>query len=233
MLPSAEPWTEAQQLAFEKESLGLYWSGHPIERYAAELKAVGAKTLAELAAMSEPAEDEEAARRGVVRGRRSAASSGPVRSLKTRKGDRMAAFPLDDPNGSIEVVAFPETFAKAQAFIQADTMVLVKGKFERDDETMRLLASEIVAIETVRERAARIVTIRLAMPPHGRATIEALAELLGRHKGDRRVCLELELRGGAEPLRVKADVARPDSRAALRRSSSRTSSGCAARARLC
>ncbi len=61
----------------------------------------------------------------------------------------------------------------------------------------------------MRERAARIVTIRIAMPPHGRATIEALAELLGRHKGDRRVCLELELRGGAEPLRVKADVGGP------------------------
>jgi DNA polymerase III subunit alpha len=207
-LPPAPPWIEAQQLAFEKESLGLYWSGHPIERYAAELKAVGAKTLAELAAMSEPDEEGggaapkafEAIVGGIV---------GTVRSLKTRKGDRMAAFPLDDPNGSIEVVAFPETFAKAQALIQADTMVLVKGKFERDDETMRLLASEIVAIETVRERAARYVTIRLAMPPHGRETLEALAELLGRHKGDRRVSLELELRGGAEPLRVKADVTGP------------------------
>jgi DNA polymerase III subunit alpha len=195
-LPEAPPWLEAQQLAAEKESLGLYWSGHPVERYAVELKAIGARTLAELAEMSEPMEGEEApaprsfeaAIGGIV---------GPVRSLKTRKGDRMAAFPLDDPHGSIEVVAFPETFARAQALIQPDTMVLVKGKFERDDETMRLLASEIVAIDVVRERAARVVTIRVAMPPHGRDTIEALAELLSRHKGDRRVCLEIELRGGA------------------------------------
>ena len=125
--------------------------------------------------MSEPARGRGAGRRApfevVVGG-----IVGAVRSLKTRKGDRMAAFPLDDPNGRIEVVAFPETFAKAQALIETDTMVLVKGKFERDDETMRLLASEIVAIDAVRERAARVVTIRLAMPPHGRETIEALAE---------------------------------------------------------
>jgi DNA polymerase-3 subunit alpha len=204
-LPEAAPWTEAQQLAGEKESLGLYWSGHPIERYAAELQAIGAKTLADLMATEEAAEGDEApapkAFEVVIGG-----IVGPVRSLKTRKGDRMAAFPLDDPHGSIEVVAFPETFAKAQALVQTDTMVLVKGKFERDEETLRILASEIVAIDTVRERAARLVTIRLALPPHTRATLEALADLLARHKGDRRVCLELELRDRPHPLRVKADV---------------------------
>jgi hypothetical protein len=88
-------------------------------------------------------------------------------------------------------------------------MVLVKGKFERDEETRRLLASEIVGIDAVCERATRFVTIRLAMPPHGRETLEALVELLGRHRGDRRVCLEVDLRGGVEPLRVKADVTGP------------------------
>src|SRR5207253_5051507 len=45
---NVEPWTEIQQLAFEKEALGLYWSGHPIDRVAAELKSFGAKTTAEL-----------------------------------------------------------------------------------------------------------------------------------------------------------------------------------------
>jgi DNA polymerase III subunit alpha len=131
---------------------------------------------------------------------------GAVRSLKTRKGDRMAAFALDDPQGSLEVVAFPETFSKSAPLIQTDSMVLVKGRFERDEESTRLLASEIVAIEAVREKAARQVAIRLAMPPHDRATVEAVLEVLGRHKGDRRVSLEVELRDRECPLRVKADV---------------------------
>src|SRR5204862_217454 len=47
-----EPWTEVQQLAYEKEALGLYWSGHPIDRVAAELKAFGAKTTADLAGVA-------------------------------------------------------------------------------------------------------------------------------------------------------------------------------------
>src|SRR5688500_14749205 len=51
---NVEPWTEVQQLAYEKESLGLYFSGHPIDRVAAELKGFGAKTIAELSAMGTP-----------------------------------------------------------------------------------------------------------------------------------------------------------------------------------
>ena len=59
----------------------------------------------------------------------------------------------------------------------------------------------------LRERTAREVAIHLAVPPHGRPTFEALAELLSRHRGDRRVHLELDVRSQARPLRVKADVA--------------------------
>jgi DNA polymerase III subunit alpha len=206
-LPDAPPWTEAQQLAGEKESLGLYWSGHPIERYLPELQAIGARTIAELTGADEGGEDAGAAPRafevtvgGIV---------GAVRSLKTRKGDRMAAFALDDPNGSLEVVAFPETFAKSSPLIQTDSMVLVRGRFERDDETSRILASEIVAIDVVREKAARMVAIRLTMPPHDRTTVEAVLGVLSRHKGDRKVSLEVELRGGRRPLKVRADVLGP------------------------
>jgi DNA polymerase-3 subunit alpha len=210
-LPEAPAWTEAQQLAGEKEALGLYWSGHPIERYAPELKAIGARSLAELlgapaAGTDDDAEEEQGPRSFEVAIGGIIAS---VRPLKTKKGDRMAAFVLDDPHGTIEVVAFPETYAKHGAAIQADAMVLVKGKFERDEESSRLMASEIAPIEVVTERAARVVSIRLAMPPHGRDTIEALADLISRHKGDRRVCLEVELRGRGEPLRVRADVLGP------------------------
>ncbi len=207
-LPDAPAWTEAQQLAGEKESLGLYWSGHPIERYLPELQAIGARSIAELTGTDDGIHEGgppaprafEVTVGGIV---------GAVRSLKTRKGDRMAAFALDDLHGSLEVVAFPEAFAKASSLIQTDSMVLVKGRFERDDETTRLLASEIVSIEMVREKAARSVAIRLAMPPHGRATVEALLGVLARHKGDRKVALEVELRGGGRPLRVKADLLGP------------------------
>src|SRR4029077_6906233 len=88
----------------------------------------------------------------------------PCRQLKTRKGDRMAVFTLEDAQGGVEVIAFPEAYQRASSLIETGTMVLVRGKLERDDETARILASEIVPIDTVRERIAREVAIRVTMP---------------------------------------------------------------------
>jgi DNA polymerase-3 subunit alpha len=192
-LPDAPPWSEAQQLAFEKEALGFYMSGHPLERFADELKAFGAKRLAELTA---PEADVWVG--GIVSG---------LRPLKTKKGDRMCVFMLDDIAGSLEVVVFPETFARHGALVEADAMVLVRGKFEKDDESARVVATELLPISALRERTTREVVIHLSGPAAGRNTFEALAELLTRHRGDRRVFLELDVNSQEKPLRVRSEVA--------------------------
>jgi DNA polymerase-3 subunit alpha len=83
-LPDAAPWTEAQQLASEKEALGLYMSGHPLERFSEELKVFGAKRVG-------------------------AIDSGLL-PLKTQKLDRLFFYMLDDIAGCLEVVVFPEPF---------------------------------------------------------------------------------------------------------------------------
>jgi DNA polymerase-3 subunit alpha len=130
-----------------------------------------------------------------------------LRPLKTRKGDRMAVFMLDDIAGSLEVVVFPETFSKHAALIEADAMLLVRGKFEKDDESARIVATELMPIAALRERTTREVVIHLQGAPQGRTTFEQLAELLERHRGDRRVFLELDVSGREKPLRVRSEVA--------------------------
>src|SRR4029450_11179862 len=95
-----------------------------------------------------------------------------LRPLKTRKGDRMCVFLLEDAAGSIEVVVFPEAFKQHGHLADNGQTVLVKGKFERDDESARIIASEIAPIGIVRERLAKSVAIRLTTPPAGRATCE-------------------------------------------------------------
>ena len=71
-------------------------------------------------------------------------------------------------------------------------MLLVRGKLEKDDESARLVATELLPIAALKERTTREVAIHLTAPQHGRHVFEALAELLSRHRGDRRVSLELE-----------------------------------------
>ena len=107
-----------------------------------------------------------------------------LRPLKTRKGDRMCVFMLDDPHGSLEVVVFPEAFKQFGHLAENGQMVLVKGKFERDDESARILASEISPIELVSERLATSVAIRAvdaaARPRDVRAAVGRVRPAQGR-----------------------------------------------------
>jgi DNA polymerase-3 subunit alpha len=218
-LPDAAPWSEIEQLNYEKEALGLYWTGHPIDRYAEDLKTYGAKTTADLLPKKAPVDEEgfsgtspaatpgeperaapvteEISIGGIVSG---------LRPLKTRKGDRMCVFMLDDASASLEVVVFPEAFKQCGHLADNGQMVLVKGKFERDDESARLLAAEIAPIDAVRERLARSVAIRLSTPPHDRATFERLWDVFAQNKGDRRVAFDIDLQDADRHLRVKVDV---------------------------
>jgi DNA polymerase III subunit alpha len=210
-LPNAPGWTEIEQLSYEKEALGLFWSGHPIDSHAADLLEYGARTIAELLSgetgagaspenatpRPPPRSGEEVTVGGIVAG---------VRPLKTRKGERMGVFTLEDRDGGLEVVVYTEPFARFERLLDDGALVVVRGRIEKDDEESRLYASDIAPISSVRERLARELAITLAVPPHGRQTFEALAELFGRHRGDKPVTLQLELRGSGRPLRVHAQV---------------------------
>src|SRR6185369_4023323 len=194
-LPTVPAWTEIEQLNYEKEALGLYWSGHPIDRYADDLREYGAKTTADLNVRKREDDFDEGGAglpvppggsAGAVahatgdangngrNGRGEEISIGGIvsglRPLKTRKGDRMCVFMLDDASGSIEIVVFPEAFKQYGHLGENGTMVCVAGRFERDDESARIIASEIVAIELVRERLTKSVSINVSMPPHDRST---------------------------------------------------------------
>jgi DNA polymerase-3 subunit alpha len=218
-LPDAHAWSDIELLNAEKEAVGLYWTGHPIDSHAADLREIGARTIADLQGVDRAnTRDDDTAPltaagpdfgRATTRGGDDVTVGGIVsgtRPLKTRKGDPMAVFTLEDPHGGVEVVVFPETFKLARAMIEDGALVLVKGKLERDDETLRILASEVSALGVVRERLAHELAITVNVPPHGRETFEALAEVFARHKGDKPVTFQLVLKGQPTALRVRAQV---------------------------
>jgi DNA polymerase-3 subunit alpha len=207
-LPPATPWTEQEQLAFEKETLGLYWSGHPTDRYAAALAECGARTTADLAGQEVRPSANEWGPGGRKPMEADTAVGGVIataRQLKTKKGDRMAVFTLEDSHGGVEVLCFPDTYQKCGSLIEVGTMVVVRGKLEKDDESARILATEIAPIDTVRERVAREIAIRVTLPAD-RGLFEALGEVFSRHRGDRRISFDIELPIDAQRLRVKADI---------------------------
>ena len=224
-LPDATPWSEVDLLNHERDTLGLFLTGHPIDRWADDLRDFGARSIASLgikrpadadAAEGEDAESgpppvaervsEDVAIGGIVSG---------LRPLKTRKGDRMCVFMLDDRDGSLEVVVFPEAFKGSGHLAENGAMLLVKGKFERDAESARVVAAELQPIERVREKLSTAVSITLSAPRHGRQTFEQLWDVLSRHKGDRRVAffLQDEERGLRVNVKVNAQIrVRPSDR---------------------
>ena len=201
-LPQATPWTETEQLGFEKETLGLYWSGHPVDRYAAELKSFGARSTGELADAPVTGSRGDAWGPGGPKPIEPDTSIGGIiaacRQLKTRKGDRMAVFTLEDAQGGVEVIAFPEAYQRARQ-PDRDRDAWCSSGASSNATTSRCGSWRRRSCRStrVRERLAREVAIRVRMPAD-RGVFEALGEVFSRHRGDRRVSFEIELPVGAD-----------------------------------
>jgi DNA polymerase-3 subunit alpha len=179
-VPDVPPWPEAERLAFEKESLGFFISGHPLERFQAELAQWASATTGTLA---RAAASGEVAVGGIVTA---------LRLIKTKKGDRMASFLLEDLEGSVETLVFPEAYKKAAGRLADDEIVLVKARAEiQDDGRAKLLASEVLPLEQAKLAEARYVTIRVPVAAWDREKGERLRDILAAHRGDCPVTLEL------------------------------------------
>ena len=204
-LPDAPPWSEMELLGQEKEALGLYLSGHPIDRHAENLRSFGAKTVGDLMLAEIPQSADGAPGRLIIEDVYVGGIVSGFRGLKTKKGDPMCVFTLEDHQGAIEVVVFPEMFNRHRSLIENGALLLVRGRFERDEESSRFQSADILPLSGLKERLSRGVRIRLkgTCP---RATIEALWELLARHRGDRPVAVEIEMNGGARHVIVRAEV---------------------------
>jgi DNA polymerase-3 subunit alpha len=204
-LPEAAPWSEMELLACEKEALGLYLSGHPLDRFADDLRTFGAKIVGDLVLSELSAAGDSGTGRLLIEDLHVGGIISGLRPLKTKKGDRMCAFVLEGAQGSLEVVVFPEAFARYAHLIDNGNLVVVRGRFERDEESARMQTSELFPLDSLRERLSKSVRIRM----NGGCTrekLEALWDLLAANHGDRPVAIEIEVNAGGRKLRVSADV---------------------------
>jgi DNA polymerase III subunit alpha len=204
-LPDVPAWSDMELLAQEKEALGLYLSGHPLDRYAEALRAFGARTVGDLVLAELPAAPDGAPARVAIEEVCVGGIVSAFRPLKTKKGDRMGVFTLEDAQAGLEVVVFPETFARFATLIENGTLVAVRGKFDRDEESSRLQATELFPLDSLSERLATSMRIRLN-GDCSREKLEALWDLLSANQGDRPVAIELDIQRSGRTLRVCADV---------------------------
>lgn len=184
-LPNVKAWSQKELLANEKESLGFYASGHPLEEYSDSIKTMA---KADSGNIAEFQPGEILSMGGVI----------VETSIKTtKKGDRFALFRLEDQFGSVKIVCWPEQFNKYKALIQNDEAVLVKGKLESNDETdASIIAQEIIQLESAKAKAARVMVIKLNEASAGQQNLQRLNDLIGSNAGNAQLFLDLATSNG-------------------------------------
>ena len=169
--PTSEPWPVKQLLAFEKEALGFYISGHPLDRYRSDLSRYAGATTTDFAEGLRGAG--ECAVGGVV---------AQYREMITKKGDKMARFVLEDQGGQIEVVCFPKTFEKVRHVLVCDEPILCTGKVQNEgtaeEAAWKILLEDAVPIAQLRAQKTSRVDIHLNADAVTRAQVEELRTIL-------------------------------------------------------
>lgn len=135
-LPDIAEYPEKQLLMLEKETLGLYISGHPLIEYRAALDRLATTTASEL---SELADEAPVVLGGVIMA---------VKKINTRKGDTMAFLTLEDLTGIVEVLVFPRPYNSNKLLINVDEAVLVKGRVTGSGEEIKVICEEISTIDS-------------------------------------------------------------------------------------
>jgi len=190
-LPDVADWSDREKLAYEKETLGFYVSGHPLEPFTEELGEMCSHTTAGLADASSSSEVTVG---GIV---------SALKRRKTRKGDWMATFSLEDLEGAVEVIVFPDLYGKSLSKLVEDSPVLVTGKAEIEDRP-RLLATAITPLQQAREERTAGVSISLVTTGLTEETLQSLLTALEGHKGGVPLYLEVARPGGFV-VTLKAD----------------------------
>ena len=156
-----EAWDDAERLAHEKETLGLYLTGHPVEPYLDELARF---TSGRLGSLEPPV---GGGRPGNGRGREQPVTvAGLVvglRTIKTQRGGRISILTLDDRSGRIEVKAFDDVTQRHRELIAKDRLLVICGGLSQDDYSgeAQVRAEEVLSLEQARERHAQALLVRL------------------------------------------------------------------------
>ncbi len=185
-LADAKPWSRREYLAYEKEALGFYASGHPLEEYADSIRAMAKADSGNIAELTN---GDTVSMGGIVL---------DVALKTTKKGDRFALFRLDDQYGAVKIVCWPEQFNKHKTLIENDKAVLVKGRLELNDESdASIIAQEIIPLENAKARAARALIVKITENSVTQQNLRKLNEILSASAGGTQVFLDVITKSGA------------------------------------
>ncbi|MBW1752812.1 MAG: DNA polymerase III subunit alpha, partial [Deltaproteobacteria bacterium] len=170
-VPVIEEWDEKQMLAFEKESLGFYITGHPLSRHEDILEKF---TNTDSAGLQERNDGEIVRIGALVRN---------TKTIKTKKGDLMAFVAIEDLRGSVEVVVFSSVYVKVYDLLVDDNPIIVQGQLQKDENSVKILADIIIPIKKAEETWSASIHFNLDIKNADKASLIQLHKIFQRHPG--------------------------------------------------
>ena len=147
-LPNVGEYEKETKLAFEKEVLGIYLSGHPLEEYEDKWKKNITRTTLEFQL------DEETGRAKVHDGAKETVGGMiTAKTIKYTKNNKVMAFlTLEDLAGSVEVIVFPKDYEKNQQYLEEESKVFIRGRVSEEDEAdSKLICEMVIPFEQTRK----------------------------------------------------------------------------------
>ena len=201
--PDARPWSERTLLGYEKELLGFYVTGHPLDRFQSELGIYGVTSTSELM-------------NGKLRNYSDVVAAGMVtamREISLKSGDgRMAFVTIEDKTGGVEVIVFSSAFEEYEEILKSGDPILIRGTIQEEGDpnnrTRRIKCDEVSTLMAQREEKISRVEVEIGVDDVDQAQLQALRSILQRHHGECQTSLvfKMETRQG----RGRAELALPE-----------------------
>jgi DNA polymerase-3 subunit alpha len=195
-MPDVPEWTEAERLAAEKEVLGFYVTGHPLEKYSSRLATI---TRNDTSTIEEMAHEAPVTLAGILRG---------LRVKPSKKGDLWASAQLEDLRGSAELLVFPQAYLQMQNVLKPDAALLIKGRVRHEEnQKPRVVVSEARPLEAAVNGAKTQLRIRMNLDALQAGRLDELADILSAYPGDSPLLFELA-RPGDFVVRIQSQAPR-------------------------
>ena len=201
-LPKTADWEESERLANEKEVLGFFVSGHPLDKYAEKLRNLtGVISTAEAlerkpperrwGSQSDPADEILVA--GLIQG---------LRVQKTKRDQKLyAQAVLEDAMGKIELVCFPRDYEKLSGQLKMEAPVLVRGVLQGDEDAApKIAVSSIQSLEEVQVKLPTGIRIRINLDRATEEMFGALKSAAEAAPGPGKVMMHLQLKNQYEVI---------------------------------
>jgi DNA polymerase III subunit alpha len=200
-LPDIAEWTETERLAGEKEVLGFYVTGHPLEKFADRISGVVKNDSSSVDSLEH---DSPVTLAGILTG---------LKVRPSKKGDLWAAANLEDMRGAVELLVFPQAYQQLQGVLKPEAALLIKGRVRTEENARtKVVVSEAKPLENVTNGSKPELLIRFDLETGNSDTLAEIEKIIDASPGDNPVTFEFTRSGDfrarlrpRKPRKIKAD----------------------------